>query len=100
MVRETHSLQLSNTMADVIYNNINPMLLITSTYQQFNKENEVMTNDLLERALSFYQTGVPYLGDIILKEITDNSVRGYYGAPADDSLHRATEETIMQKPWG
>ena len=56
--------QLSNTMSDVIYNNINPMLLITRVYQQHDKENYIaITDELLQHAYRFYTAGVPYLGD-------------------------------------
>ncbi len=96
-----NSIQLSNTMSDVIYNNINPMMLIVNIYQQHDKEQySVMTDDLLQRARAFYGMGIPYLGDLILKEITDGSVQGYYSAAPDDSLHRATEEATMQKALG
>ncbi len=94
-------MQLSNTMTDVIYNNINPMMLVTSIYQQHDRDKHVtMVDDMLERARWFYTAGVPYLGDIVLKEITDGSVQGYYSAAPEDSLHRDTEEATMQKALG
>jgi hypothetical protein len=90
--------QLSNTMTDVIYNNINPLMLITRVYQQHNKEKYVViTDELLQQAEMFYRAGVPYLGDLILKEITDGSLQGYYSAEPSDSVGRVTEETILQK---
>jgi hypothetical protein len=90
--------QLSNSLSDVIYNNINPMMLITSIYQQYNKEKyAILVDDLLQRAQAFYMLGVSYPGDTLLKEITDSSIRGYYSTAADDTLHRATEEETMQK---
>ncbi len=91
-------IQISNTLSDVIYNNLNPMLLITSIYQQYDKEKYgVLTDDLLQRAQFFYTQGLTYAGDIILKEITDGSVRGYYTTPTGDSLTRTSEEETMQK---
>lgn len=91
-------MQLSNSLSDVIYNNINPMMLVTTIYQQYNKEKyTILVDDLLQRAQTFYTLGVPYVGDTLLKEITDSSVRGYYSTSADDTLHRATEEETMQK---
>jgi tetratricopeptide (TPR) repeat protein len=90
--------QLSNTYFDVMSNNINPMLLITSIYQQYDKgKYKILVDDLLQRAQTFYTQGAPYFGDALLKEITDGSVRGYYSTSADDTLHRATEEETMQK---
>ena len=54
-------MQLSNTMTDVIYNNINPMMLVTSIYQQHDRDKYVtMVDDMLERARWFYTAGVPY----------------------------------------
>jgi len=91
-------IQISNTLSDVIYNNLNPMLLITSIYQQYDKEKyRVLTDDLLQRAQFFYTQGLSYAGDVILKEITDGSVRGYYSTPTGDSLMRTSEEETMQK---
>ncbi|SEA28474.1 Protein of unknown function [Porphyromonadaceae bacterium KH3R12] len=90
--------QLSNSLSDLIYNNINPMMLISSIYQQHNKEKyRILVDDLLQRAQTFYKLGVPYAGDTLLKEITDGSVRGYYSTAADDTVHRAAEEETMQK---
>ncbi|WP_294083796.1 DUF2723 domain-containing protein [Proteiniphilum sp. UBA5384] len=91
-------IQLSNTYIDVMGNNINPMLLISTIYQQYDKQKyKVMVDDLLQRAQTFYTLGAPYFGDALLKEITDSSVRGYYSTSPDDTLHRATEEETMQK---
>lgn len=95
------ALQLSNSMSDVIYNNINPMMLLTSIYQQHDKERyTLLIDDLLQRARQFYGMGVPYLGDLLVKEITDGSVQGYYSATPEDSLHRSIEEATMQKALG
>ncbi len=60
----------------------------------------MMVDDMLQRAQTFYTLGVPYIGDTILKEITDGSVRGFYSTPAEDTLTRSTEEEIMQKALG
>ncbi len=39
--------QLSNSLSDLIYNNINPMMLISSIYQQHNKEKyRILVDDL------------------------------------------------------
>ena len=45
-------------MTDVIYNNINPMMLVTSIYQQHDRDKYVtMVDDMLERARWFYTAG-------------------------------------------
>lgn len=76
-------------------------MLITNIYQQHNQEKyRIMIDDLLQRAQSFYSLGISYVGDTLLKEITDGSIRGYYSIPADDTLQRATEEETMQKALG
>ena len=60
----------------------------------------VMTNDLLQLAQSFYMIGIPYVGDTILKDVTDNSVRGYYGATEQDTVLQSNEYQIMQEAMG
>lgn len=91
-------IQVSGALSDIIINNINPILLISTIYQQYNKEKyTILVNDLLDRAQVFYVLGVPYIGDTLLREITDGTVRGYYSTPADDTLNRAMEEETMQK---
>lgn len=93
-----NTIQLSNSLIDVIHHNINPLLLTASIYQQYDKDKyKVLVDDLLQRAQTFYTLGVPYVGDTLLKEITDGSVRGYYSTPTDDTLHQALEEETMQK---
>lgn len=91
-------IQISNTLSDIVYNNVNPLLLINNIYQQYDKEKyQLMTDDLLQRAQVFYTQGAAYVGDLILKEITDNSIRNYYATPQEDTLSRATAEETMQK---
>ncbi len=91
-------LQISNTLSDIIYNNINPSLLIAGIYQQYDRERYNATvNDLLQRAEFFYSQGISYVGDVILREITDSSIRGFYSLPASDTITRAAEEETMQK---
>ena len=91
-------LQISNTLSDIIYNNINPSLLIAGIYQQYDREMyQVMVDDLLQRAQFFYAQGINYVGDIILREVTDSSVRGFYAVPSGDTITRSLEEETMQK---
>lgn len=88
--------QVANTMVDIYYN-INSLLLMTSVYHEFDNEKyKACTSELLERAQAYYLTGAGYVGDVILKEVTDNSVRGYYRS-ANDSVQRSSEEATMQQ---
>ncbi len=55
--------QLSNSLSDVIWNNITPMLQITSIYQQYDKEKyRIMANDLLQRRKRSIHQVFPMLG--------------------------------------
>lgn len=88
--------QMSNSMIDIYYN-INSLLLTASVYREFEKEKyQNYTDDLLQRAQTYYMQGASYVGDVILKDITDASIREYYRA-ADDTALRASEEANMQK---
>lgn len=90
--------QLSNTLTDLLYNNINPMLLVASIYQQFDKDKyQTYVDDLLQRAQFYYSIGIPYAGDTIVKEITDRSIRGYHLAEESDTVTQTLEEGTMQK---
>jgi hypothetical protein len=60
----------------------------------------VMTDDLLDLAQSFYMIGIPYVGDTILRDVTDSSVRGYYTAPEQDTVLQTNEYEIMQEAMG
>ena len=92
---------IANSLSDIIYNNVNPLLLIKSIYQMYDYDNYlVMTNDLLQLAQSFYMIGIPYVGDTILRDVTDSSVRGYYTAPEHDTVLQSNEYDIMQEAMG
>lgn len=92
---------IANSLSDIIYNNVNPLLLIKSIYQMYDYDKYlVMTDDLLQLAQSFYMIGIPYVGDTILRDITDSSVRGYYGAPEHDTVLQSNEYDIMQEAMG
>src|SRR5690606_11203879 len=95
------AVDIANSMSDIIYNNVNPLLLIKGIYQMYDYDNYlVMTDDLLQLAQSFYMIGIPYLGDTILRDVTDNSVRGYYTAPELDTVLKSNEYQIMQDAMG
>ncbi len=88
--------QISNTMVDIYYN-VNSLLLIASVYQEFDKQKyKTYTDDLLQRAQTYYMQGAGYVGDVILKDITDSSIRGYYRSE-NDTAQRASEEATMQQ---
>jgi AcrR family transcriptional regulator len=90
-----------NELTDIIYNNVSPLMLVKNIYQQYDKEKyKLLTDDLLQRAQVYYMKGIPYVGDTILREITDSAVKGYYSVPSDDTIRRAEEEEIMQKAMG
>ena len=92
---------IANSLSDIIYNNVNPLLLIKSIYQMYDYDNYlVMTDDLLDLAQSFYMIGIPYVGDTILRDVTDSSVRGYYTAPEQDTVLQTNEYEIMQEAMG
>src|SRR5690606_8050990 len=46
---------IANSMSDIVYNNVNPLLLIKSIYQQNDYDMYLlMTDDMLQLAQSFY----------------------------------------------
>ena len=93
--------QLANSISDILYSNVNPLLLIKTIYQEYDSEKyKMITDDLLQYAQSYYNKGVFYLADTILQEVTDSSVRGYYTAPDEDTLQKTMEESIMQNAMG
>ena len=88
--------QMGNTMIDIYYN-VNSLLLITSVYQEFDKEKyKAYTDDLLQRAQTYYMQGAAFVGDEILKDVTNNSIRGYYRSE-NDTTQQVSEEETMQK---
>ncbi len=92
---------VANSMSDIVYSNVNPLLLIKSIYQVYDHDKYLeMTSSLLELSQSFYMIGVSYIGDIILRDVTDSSVRGYYSAPELDTALQSSEYQIMQEAMG
>lgn len=93
--------QIANTMTDIIYNNISPLMLLKNIFQQYDKEKYLLiSDDLMKRAQVFYMKNIPYLGDTILKEITDSAVRGYYTSSDDDTIRKSDEKEVMEKAMG
>lgn len=92
---------VANSMSDIVYSNVNPLLLIKNIYQMYDHNKYLeMTSSLLELSQSFYMIGIPYIGDIILRDVTDSSVRGYYSAPELDTALQSSEYQIMQEAMG
>ncbi len=95
------SQQIANSISDILYNNVNPLLLIKNVYQEYDKEMyQLITDELMMHAQAFYAKGIFYLGDTILQEITDSSVRGFYSTEEEDSISKSIEEGIMQDALG
>lgn len=91
--------QIANSYRDIVYENINPLLLTASVYHEYDTEKyQLCVKDLLARAEFFYMQGIPSIGDVILKEITDGSIRAYHRADdKQDTTARASEEAMMQR---
>ena len=69
--------QMSGAVVDIL-GNIRPLLLATRIYHQFDLERyQLLVDDLMLRAQTFYQNGAPFLGDTILQELTDDAIRTY-----------------------
>ncbi|MDR1743463.1 MAG: DUF2723 domain-containing protein [Dysgonamonadaceae bacterium] len=90
--------QIANILRDVVVENINPLLLIASVYHEYAPAKyQPLADDLLLRAQIFYMQGLSTIGDIILKEVTDGSIRAYHRAvEGQDSVAQKSEETMMQ----
>ena len=91
--------QAANTIID-IYSNVSQQLLITSVYHEYDFEKyQTRVDDLLQRAQEYYAKGFGYLGDTILKEVTDNSIRGYFYSEdnPEDSTQKNLNQAILQK---
>lgn len=95
------TVKMANSLPEIIYNNLNPLLLIASVYQQYDKEKyRIMTDELLQRAQAFYIQGVSYPGDVILQELTNRSIRSYYATSQEDTASLSFDESIMQQALG
>ncbi|MFZ6038263.1 MAG: protein O-mannosyl-transferase family [Bacteroidota bacterium] len=89
--------QIANSWIDISRNNLDPLLLIADIYQVFDHQKYItLVDDLLKRAQFYYGTGVYPLGDDILKELTNSSLRSYYGS-SNDTVSRNVAEQTMQK---
>lgn len=91
--------QMANTMTDIVYNNVRPLTLLATIYQEFNQTKFVALRDqLLERAQMYYSIGLKTPADMIVREITDNAIRAYYSAPSvavTDSITDTTKSGSM-----
>ncbi|MDR0332534.1 MAG: DUF2723 domain-containing protein [Dysgonamonadaceae bacterium] len=91
--------QAANSLPDIITDNINPMLLTASIYQQFDSQQYLlMVENLLERAETFYLMGIPFVGDTILRGLTDGAIRGFHFAMREENAeNQSIEEDVMDK---
>lgn len=88
---------IANSLSDIIYNNVNPLLLIKSVYQTHDYDSYlVLSDELMQLAQSFYMMGITYVGDAIVRDVTESSVRGYYSANDQDTVMKSFEYEIMQ----
>lgn len=89
--------QIDNAILD-IYGYINQLLLLTSVYQEYDREKYVTkSGELMRFAETSYNRGIGYIGDFILKELTDNAIRGYYLSDEDKEDVVTSEEDVMQQ---
>ncbi len=97
--------QIADATTDVRFNNLYPMMLIASVYQQYNRDAYAsIIDNLLQRAQYYYSIGLPFLGDFIVSELTNESIRAYYrgagkdaSADASDTSELSIEEQTMEK---
>ena len=89
--------QTANTWIDISRGNMDPLLMLANIYQEYDKEKyRTLVDDLLKRAQFYYTQGISPIGDSILQELTNGSIRGYYQSESDTTLQSVSEAT-MQK---
>lgn len=89
--------QMADSWIDISRNNLDPLLLISNIYQQYNKEKyQPLVDDLLERAQFYYIRGITPLGDSIVQEITNVSIRGFYGSGSDSISQKMNEQNVQK----
>ena len=82
-------------MVDVLYN-IQYLLTITSVYQDFDLDrHQENSEDLLQRAQTYYMMGATYLGDEIVKEIANSSVRLFYRNNTDSTTKKSADNNLQ-----
>ena len=87
--------QLSSSMYDIYYN-VQSLQLISSVYQGFDLEKyQAYTDELLQRSELYYMLGMSGVADEIVREITRNSLGGYYQA-GDSTLQEKEKENLEQ----
>jgi tetratricopeptide (TPR) repeat protein len=89
--------QMADSWIDISRNNLDPLLLISNIYQQYNKEKyQPLVDDLLERAQFYYIRGITPLGDSIVQELTNVSIRGFYGSGSDSISQKMNEQNVQK----
>ena len=87
--------QLNSAMVDVLYN-IQYLLTITSVYQDFDLgRHQENSEALLQRAQTYYMMGATYLGDEIVKEIANSSVRLFYRNNTDSIIKESADNNLQ-----
>ena len=86
---------LSNSMIDVLYN-IQSLLTLNAVYLEYDNEKYLENSEeLLNRAQSYYMIGAKYIGDEIVKEVASSSIRGYLRHEGD-SVQQANADDNLQ----
>ena len=89
--------QMANTSSDILHYNLGVLLRITDLYKTYDYEKyTALIDDLLSWSQFYYSQGLGQLANTVLKQITDESIRGYYIAE-DDTVRQSMEEETMQK---
>lgn len=90
-------MQQANTWLDISRNNLEPLLLLAGIYQEFDHTKyNAQVDNLLQRAQTYYTQGLATMGDDILQELTNSSIRSFY-QPGTDTTSRSIAEQTMQK---
>lgn len=89
--------QIVTVSNDILNYNLGVLLKIAFLYQEFDLiKYQQSVDDLLNRTQFYYGSGLGSMSNAILKEITDNSIRGFYLAEEDSTIQNVEEEN-MQK---
>ncbi len=89
-------IQMDKAIVD-IYGSINQKLLLATVYQEFDREKyTAISQELIKLAELSYNSGIAYIGDFILKELTDSAIRGYYMNEEEQTEELTLEENVMQ----
>ncbi|NLZ95360.1 MAG: DUF2723 domain-containing protein [Bacteroidales bacterium] len=89
--------QITNNSSNILHYNLGVLLRITDLYKLYDYEKyTTQIDDLLSWSQFYYTLGIGQLPNTVLKQITDESIRGYYLA-TEDTVRQSMEEETMQK---